>query len=129
MKFNGTFVLRVAIAIILIMHSIPTMWDGSVNDFGKLYLDSLGFAPFGLVIAWAIKLSHVAAAVLLLWNRYVKPAAWVTIFILVVGIIMVHAPNGWFVVGRGQNGVEFNFLLIATLITIMYPKGFSSASK
>jgi putative oxidoreductase len=46
-----------------------------------------------------------------------------------MGIIMVHYPEGWFVVGAGRNGVEFNFLLIFTLVTIMFPNGFFQADK
>jgi len=70
----------------------------------------------GLPLAWAIKLSHVACAILLILNRYVRPAAFVTIPILVAGIIMIHAAEGWFVVGAGRNGVEFNILLISVLV-------------
>ena len=38
--------------------------------------------------------------------------------IYAVGLVMVHAPNGWFVVGAGRNGVEFSVLLIATLLCV-----------
>jgi putative oxidoreductase len=120
---NGTFLLRVATAIILIMHSIPGMFNGGVNDFGVHYLNEVGFAPFGVGLAWAIKLSHVAAAFCLLLEKFVKPACLITILILVIGIFMVHLPEGWYVVGGGRNGVEFNFLLIAVLVTIMFPRG------
>jgi len=51
-------------------------------------------------------------------------AGFVTIFVLVMGIILVHFKEGWFVVGGGQNGVEYNFLLICVLLAIMYPEGF-----
>jgi putative oxidoreductase len=105
------------------MHSIPTMVDGSINDFGNLYLNKVGFAPFGLLLAWVIKLTHLLAIPFLLINKYVKPFCLANIIILVAGIIMVHYPNGWFVVGKGVNGVEFNFLLIFVLLTIMFPKG------
>ncbi len=37
---------------------------------------------------------------------------------------MVHFRKGWFVVGGGRNGVEFNFLLIFTIFYIMYPNLF-----
>jgi putative oxidoreductase len=121
--FNSTFLLRLGVAIILLMHSIPGMFDGGINNFGKLYLDQIGFSPLGVPIAWAIKLSHMAAAICLLFEKYVKWASIVTIFILVMGIIMVHFREGWFVVGGGQNGVEFNFLLIIVLLTIMFPNG------
>jgi putative oxidoreductase len=120
---NNTFLLRFALAVILGMHSIPTILEGSVNDFGNLYLNNVGFAPFGLYIAWSIKLTHLASLPLLLLDKYLKPVALANIFILVMGIIMVHFQEGWFVVGGGRNGVEFNFLLIFALLTLMFPKG------
>jgi putative oxidoreductase len=121
--FNSTFLLRLGVAVILIMHSIPGMFNGDVNDFGVHYLNEVGFAPVGVPLAWAIKVSHVIAAFCLLFEKFVKPACIVTIIILVAGIFMVHLPDGWYVVGGGRNGVEFNFLLIMVLITIMFPKG------
>lgn len=119
----NTLILRIAVAIILVMHSVLGMFNNGINDFGNLYLNAIGFAPFGVLIAWGIKLSHLATAILLLINKYVKPAAIVTIFILVAGIIMIHFNEGWFVVGGGRNGVEFNFLLICVLLAIMFPNG------
>lgn len=121
---DNTFVLRLAVAVILLVHGLGGMFNGGVNQFGNAYLDSMGFAPFGLYIAWAIKISHVVAAFCLLLEKYVKLASLITIFILAVGIIMVHGQHGWFVVGDGRNGIEFNFLLIAALLACMFPKGF-----
>ncbi len=122
--FNNTFFLRLAVATILLMHSIPGMFNNGVNDFGRYYLNETGFAPMGIPLAWAIKLSHVACAFCLLFNKYTKPAALLTLPILIAGIIMVHFKEGWFVVGGGRNGVEFNFLLIFVLLTILFPDGF-----
>lgn len=120
---HPTFILRLAVAIILFMHSIPGMFNNGINDFGNHYLNEVGFAPAGVPLAWAIKLSHVAAAICLLLNKYVKWAAVITILILVAGIVMVHFKEGWFVVGGGSNGVEFNFLLIAVLLTLLLANG------
>jgi putative oxidoreductase len=36
-----------------------------------------------------------------------------------MGIAIVHFKEGWFVVGAGRNGVEFNFLLIVVLLYLM----------
>ena len=122
---NGTFILRFAVAVILIMHSVSGMFNNGVNDFGNLYLNAVGFAPIGLLLAWLIKISHLVAAILLLINKFIKPAAIITIFILIMGIIMIHFQEGWFVVGGGRNGMEFNFLLIFVLVAIMFPNGIS----
>ena len=121
---NGTLLLRIAVAIILLTHSIFGMFNNGINDFGNLFLNQIGFAPFGVFLAWSIKLSHVVAAILLILNKYVKLAGFVTIFVLIMGIITVHFKEGWFVVGGGRNGVEYNFLLIVVLLAIMFPNGF-----
>lgn len=120
--FQGLFLLRAVVAVILLAHSIPGMLDGGVYGFGKFYLEKQGFGALGVPLAWAIKLSHVAAAVCLVWNRWLLPAGLVTSLILLVGIFMVHLKDGWYVVGGGRNGVEFNVLLICVLITIMFPQ-------
>jgi len=125
---NGTLLLRLAVAIILLTHSIFGIFDNGINDFGNLYLNEIGFAPFGVLLAWLIKLSHIIAAVLLVLNKYIKLAGFVTIFVLIMGIVLVHFKEGWFVVGGGRNGVEYNFLLIIVLLAIMFPNGLIKAN-
>lgn len=125
---NGTLLLRFAVAIILLTHSVFAILNNGINDFGNLYLNQIGFAPFGVFIAWLIKLSHVIAAVLLILNKYIKLAGFMTIFVLIMGIILVHFQEGWFVVGGGRNGMEYNFLLIVALLAIMYPQGFGKGT-
>lgn len=127
MKHN-TLLLRVALAIILLTHGLPGMFNGGVNAFGNLFLNQIGFAPLGVPIAWAIKISHVVCAVLLVFNRYIKPASIMTIFVLAMGIVFVHFKEGWFVVGGGRNGVEYNLLLIVVLVYIMFPSGLKKSA-
>ncbi len=122
--FNSTFLLRFTLAVIFLIHGAGGMFNGGVNAFGNLYLNQVGFAPFGLYLAWAIKLSHLVLVGCLLLDRYIFYPALVTIAILVAGILMIHAREGWFVVGAGRNGMEFNVLLIVALLTVMLPNGF-----
>lgn len=122
-KHPNTLLLRFIVAIILIIHGMAGMFNHGVYEFGKFFLDSKGFAPIGVPLAWAIKISYVIAAVCFLSGKYVKPAGLVTILILTAGIFMVHLPHGWFVVGGGTNGIEFNVLLIFALFTIIFPEG------
>jgi putative oxidoreductase len=125
----NTLILRISVAIILLTHSIAGMFNNGINDFGNLYLNQIGFAPFGVAIAWSIKLSHLIAAILLLMDRHIKFASLVTIFVLIMGIIMVHLKEGWFVVGGGRNGTEYNFLLICVLLALMFPNGFKKKAE
>jgi putative oxidoreductase len=119
---SNNFLIRLGVAIILLVHGLGGMFNNGVNNFGNLYLNQVGFAPFGLVLAWVVKISHVVCAVSLLLNRYVVATASFTIFILITGIIMIHGKEGWFVVGGGRNGVEFNFILILILTQLIYDK-------
>ena len=38
--------------------------------------------------------------------------------VYLAGIVLVHAPAGWFVVGLGRNGMEYSVLLIACLLLV-----------
>lgn len=107
------------VAAILLSHSIPSIVSGDVNLFGKLYLNEVGFAPVGVALAWAIKLSHIVAALSLIFNRWILLPCLVTIAVLVTGIFMVHLKDGWFVVGGGRNGIEYSVLLIAVISSIL----------
>lgn len=126
MKLAGlttdTFILRIIMAIILLIHGLGGMFNGDVNSFGEMFLNQIGFAPVGIPLAWAIKISHVVCAFLIVVDKYTKPASLITIVILIMGIILVHWKDGWFVVGGGRNGIEYNVLLIAVLISIYLQK-------
>ena len=120
-KDRSTLLLRLAVAFILLMHSIPGIFNNGIHEFGNLYLNNVGFNPVGVPLAWVIKVSHIVCAICFVINKYVRPAALLTIVILVAGIFMVHLNDGWYVVGGGRNGIEFNFLMIVVLVTIMSP--------
>ena len=120
---NNNFILRIAVAIIFLSHSLHGIFTGNdVNDFGRLFLDEIGFSPFGVAIAWTIIISQIITSILLLTNKYIRISCIINILILMAGIVTVHFQEGWFVVGAGRNGMEFSFLLIAVLLTILWTK-------
>jgi putative oxidoreductase len=107
------------------------MFNGNINGFGQTLNEcTLGicFAPFGVLIAWLIKLSHLACVISLLSDKYVKLTSLITIFILIMGIILIHGKKGWFVIGGTYGGMEFSFLLIFSLLTIMFQNGITNKS-
>lgn len=120
MKNNNTIILRIALAIIFLSHSLHGIsTDNDVNDFGNLFLNKVGFAPLGVPLAWGIVLSQAIGSIAFVFNKYIKPFSILFIFILLMGIILVHFKEGWFVVGGGRNGVEYSFLLICVLSWLM----------
>ncbi|CAM3018745.1 DoxX family protein [Chryseobacterium flavum] len=119
MKKN--FFLRFVLSVILLMHSVISISSGDVNNFGLQYLDTIGFSPFGLYLAWAVKLTHLVSVPLIWIDKCIRPVAILNILIFAFGIYYVHWQNGWFVVGGGSNGIEFNVLLIFGFFNLIYP--------
>jgi putative oxidoreductase len=118
--FTKTFLLRFGVAVIFLSHSLHGIFtDNDVNDFGNLFLNKIGFAPFGILIAWGVVISQIITSLLLITNKIVKISCILNIIILLFGIITVHFEEGWYVVGAGRNGMEFSFILIVVLFTII----------
>ena len=111
-------ILRVTVAILILIHGIYRLSAGLVAPFG-IWLDSLGF-PFGYGWAMAVTLYELVGPALMLTRRWTSLAALGHAFILTLGMILVHLPAGWFVVGGGRNGMEYSVILIVALLGIAW---------
>ena len=111
-------VLRVTVAILILIHGAYRLAAGLVEPFGT-WLDSLGF-PFGYGWAMAVTLYELVGPALMLARRWTSHAALGHAFILALGLVLVHLPAGWFVVGGGRNGMEYSVLLIVSLLAIAW---------
>jgi putative oxidoreductase len=109
-------ILRLYLALTMIVHGAARIYAGGVAPFGN-FLDGVGF-PFGLYLAWAITIFELVGGLTLITGYFVPVLALVFAFELLMGIILVHAPNGWFVVGLGRNGMEYSVLLIVAFICV-----------
>jgi putative oxidoreductase len=123
LNLDRTFLLRFALIVIMIMHGIPSFVDMSVIDFGKALRDVFGFGVMGIPMAILVKAIHVVTIPALLLNKYLKPMALLNIIIFIMGIVLIHWKNGWYVVGGGSGGIEYNFLLIFSFATFLFPDG------
>lgn len=105
--------IRVLVAAELFVHGSARLYFGPAG-FGE-YLAGRGF-PLGGAIAWTITVVELLGGLALAAGFFVRPlCAWFA-GVLAMGIVLVHAPEGWFVVGAGRNGMEFSVLLIGCLI-------------
>jgi putative oxidoreductase len=105
---------RWVLAILIFIHGDYRMTVGSPTEFGG-WLDSQG-VPMGVIVAWTITLVEVIGTPIFAWGRISwlqRPLALWYATVLTGGLIMVHAPDGWFVVGAGRNGAEFAASLVA----------------
>jgi len=113
---QAAILLRVIVALLLIIHGVTRILHDGVGGFGG-FLDSQGF-PAGTIVAWGITLFEIAGGLLMALGRYTRWIAAAFALELTMGILLVHAKNGWFVVGGGSNGVEYSVLLITCMIVI-----------
>jgi putative oxidoreductase len=69
----------------------------------------------GVFIAWGITLFESIGGLFLILDMKTKWIARVFMVEIGMGIILVHARQGWFVVGHDTGGIEYSILLLASL--------------
>lgn len=80
-------------------------------------------------LAAAITAFEIVGTVALALGRWVVASTLAFSLLYAVGIAMVHAQEGWFVVGRGRNGAEYSVLLIVVLLCVGLQHGRSRAAR
>jgi putative oxidoreductase len=106
--------LRIFVSVIFITHAIQrAVINQTVGGFGE-FLESKGF-PLGFFVAWFITLYEFIGGASMAFNKGTKYVAIGFVIHQIMGIALVHAQNGWFVVGAGSGGMEYSALLIVAL--------------
>lgn len=118
--------LRLTVATLIFIHGVFRLLSGGVAGFGEFLNGS--HIPLGSAVAWTITVVEIAGTLVLAVGRWVRPLALYFAAELSVGIALVHAQAGWFVVGGGRNGVEFSLLLIACFLVLAWAPPRSEAT-
>jgi putative oxidoreductase len=105
--------LRIMVSLAMMAHGFQRVYYGTVSGFGN-FLNSKGFL-IGVPLAWGITLFELLAGAAMLLNFFTRWTSLIWAAQLLVGIILVHAQNGWYVVGPSTGGVEYSLLLIVSL--------------
>jgi len=108
--------LRMMMGIVFLLHAGVRIYNNTLPGFGD-FLQGKGF-PLGFYLAWAVTLFELTGGILMFFRFFVKIFCIGEMIILITGIITVHSENGWFVVGRSLNGVEYSVVLITILTAI-----------
>lgn len=113
---HAVLVLRITVGLLLAAHGVMRWTAGTVDDFGG-FLDSKGFVA-GTVIAWVLTIGEIVGGLLMSAGWMAKWIALLFMIEISMGIILVHAKNGWFVVGHQLGGVEYSVLLLFALLVV-----------
>ena len=114
---KALLLLRLSVALIFFLHAFVRLLNGTIAQFGE-FLNLKGFV-FGITIVWIITVFELLGAIFLAVGKLVKLMCTGFIMLLLVGIILIHFSQGWFVGEHGTGGMEYSFILIMTLITVM----------
>jgi putative oxidoreductase len=110
--------LRIVVAVLMFIHGVARVVAGGVDPFGA-WLSSIGF-PLGRPLAWLITIIEIMGTPALAAGILVRPLSVYFAAQLAMGILLVHRPEGWFVVGLGRNGMEYSVLLIAVFLALAW---------
>lgn len=107
---------RIMTALFFMAHAIGRIILGTIPQFG-LFLEGFGF-PDGIAIVWIITLAEILCGLLLIIGYRVRLAVMPLLAIVIGGIVLIHARNGWFVGEHGTGGSEYSVALILLLLII-----------
>ncbi|WP_428264718.1 DoxX family protein [Haliangium sp.] len=117
----GTILVRVVVALVFVIHGLARVRLGLVDEFGVL-LGQFG-VPTPTVTAWVITAAEVLGGLTLAAGLgVVWLCGWFALE-LAVGIALVHASHGWFVVGPGRGGMEYSVVLMTSLAAVALMHG------
>lgn len=107
---------RLLVALLIGIHGWYRLSAGTSPGFGD-WLATQGI-PLPHAVAWGVTISEIIGSACLAIGLCVRPFALLFMAIYATGIVLVHAPEGWFVVGGGRNGMEYSVLLIGSLALV-----------
>jgi len=109
-------IIRVVVAGMMVIHGVTRIRLNLIHDFG-VFLSGFDI-PMATVFAWIVTMGEIlGGSALALGLGVVWLCGWFAVQ-LTLGIVMVHAREGWFVVDAGRNGMEYSVVLIAALASI-----------
>ena len=108
--------LRMMMGIVFILHGGVRVYNNTLPGFGD-FLQGKGF-PFGFYLAWAVTLFELIGGVLMFFRYFVRIFCIGEMIILITGIVVVHSENGWSIIERSLNGIEYSLVLITILTAI-----------
>lgn len=113
--------LRVVVGVTFVAHGAPRLFRGGVGELAAT-LAEVGL-PLPEATAWVVSLLEFGGGVALVVGLLVTPVALALGVHMLAGVVLVHAPAGWYVVGplaqHPPGGVELNVVLLAALFALV----------
>jgi putative oxidoreductase len=112
-------VIRLALGTIMFAHGAQKLlgWFGGPGVDGTLgFMGQMGIPA---LLAWAAILAEFFGGLAVLFGVLARLAALTIAIDMLVAMLLVHAPNGFFNGGPNGAGIEFTLMLFASATAIM----------
>ena len=118
----GALALRIPVGTILAAHGAQKLF-GAFGGYGLegtgQWMASIGLEP-GFLMALLAGSAEFFGGLALIAGLLTRPAAAVSAFTMLVAMVVVHLPNGFFLT---TNGIEFALALLATTVALTFQGG------
>jgi putative oxidoreductase len=114
----GLLLIRLVVGITFMGHGVQKLfgWFGGHGIKGTGgFFESIGIKP-GVTMAILAGLAEFVGGALFALGLFTPVAALLIAATMVVAIVKVHGPNGYWIT---QNGFEYNLMLIAVAIGVL----------
>ena len=114
----GLFAIRAALGLMFIAHALLKYVVFTMPGFAA-FLGQIGYPP---ALAWPIVLAELLGGGAILVGFYGR---WVSVALLpvLVGALLVHAPNGWLFTAQNGGWEYPAFLVVAALTHVLAGDG------
>ncbi|OOG78508.1 hypothetical protein B0E44_00815 [Flavobacterium sp. A45] len=102
--------------LFFVAHAVTRIGNGTIERFAG-FLSTKGFFATTAMV-WGITVYEIIGGIALAFGYYVKYLSLGFILMLIIGNIIIHYQNGWWVGEHGEGGMEYSCALILGLIVI-----------
>ena len=107
---------RIVLPLFFVAHAVTRIGNGTIERFAG-YLSTKGFFATTAMV-WGITVYEIIGGIALALGYYTKFLSLGFILMLIMGNIIIHFENGWWVGEHGEGGMEYSCALILGLIVI-----------
>jgi putative oxidoreductase len=117
---QSLLLFRITLPLFFVAHAVTRITNGTIDRFAG-FLSTKGFFATTAMV-WGITVYEIIGGIALVLGYYTKYLSLGFILMLVMGNIIIHYENGWWVGEHGEGGMEYSCALILGLIVIAATK-------
>nr|WP_315251947.1 DoxX family protein [uncultured Flavobacterium sp.] len=117
---QSLLLFRITLPLFFVAHAVARIANGTIERFAG-FLEGKGFYATNAMVL-GITVYEIIGGIALAFGYYTKYLSLGFILMLILGNIIIHYENGWWVGEHGAGGMEYSCILILGLIVIASTK-------